>query len=113
MRLSKLCALSTALVLGAGLFCALPSCGKQAEGQRCDTNAGSSDCEGSLVCTSKDTLGTLSDICCPPEGTPATDLACAGGLRQDAGTGGSGGGTGGGGHGGSGGGTGGGGHGGG
>jgi hypothetical protein len=103
MRLLKLCALCTALGLGAGLLCALPSCGKQAEGQRCDVLAGDSDCEDNLVCTAKDTLGTLSDICCPPAGVAPTDLACAGGLRQDAGTGGSGGGTGGGGHGGTGG----------
>ena len=92
MRLSKLCVLGCSLALGAGLLgFLLPACGKQGEGQRCDVANGNDDCEDGLVCTKKKDLGTLSDICCPPAGVPASDLACAGGLKTDAGAGGSGG----------------------
>jgi hypothetical protein len=57
-------------------------CGRQGEGERCDRKNGTegpdSDCADGLVCTESARLDTVSDICCPPEGQPATALACLG-----------------------------------
>lgn len=74
---------STLLVL-LGLPLALGTaagCGKQGEGERCDTLSGeeNGDCETGLLCTPSDQLvGNLSGtaVCCPKEGQPITAPNC-------------------------------------
>ncbi|MBI4703514.1 MAG: hypothetical protein HY744_20580, partial [Deltaproteobacteria bacterium] len=58
-----------ALALAALALGAVPSgCSLQAEGERCDRNAGDDDCESGLVCTSPEQLDRTdlgSDVCGP------------------------------------------------
>lgn len=41
-------------------------CANQGEGERCDRRNNNEDCESGLVCTSKETLKSNADLCCPP-----------------------------------------------
>jgi hypothetical protein len=66
--------------LCAALVCA---CSEQGEGERCDTNSGSLDCESGLVCRSREQLnieiegeGRGVALCCPPDGVDPTVDAC-------------------------------------
>ena len=92
----------TAALLGAALTLAA-GCGKQQEGERCDTAAqtdgGESDCADGLVCTAIKNINT--ELCCPETG--ATDNGCladnqgsggAGATTSSTGNGGAGGGNG-------------------
>ena len=88
-RLSRsraaLAALAAALVL-------LVACGRQQEGERCDSAAefggGDSDCGDGLQCVERSSVN--SEICCPISGTP-TDPAClSDGSTTSSGAGGSG-----------------------
>lgn len=65
----------------AALACALvlTGCGKQAEGERCDLNSGSLDCEAGLVCRSSDQLSGWA-LCCPPNGEQPNVDACRAGA---------------------------------
>jgi hypothetical protein len=69
----------TGLALGV-----LTACNKQAEGERCDSLAGNSDCEDGLVCTQ---IGAV-ERCCPPEGARISDDRCNAASMPTAGTGG-------------------------
>ena len=78
-------ALAAALVLVA-------ACGRQQEGERCDSAAefggGDSDCGDGLQCVERSSVN--SEICCPISGTP-TDPAClSDGSTTSSGAGGSG-----------------------
>jgi len=76
--LHRIGALACALVLAA--------CGKQAEGERCDINSGSLDCETGLVCRSADQLSIQGQglrgwaLCCPPDGVQPSVDACRAGA---------------------------------
>lgn len=64
--------------LCAALVCA---CSEQGEGERCDPNSGSQDCESGLICRGPETLsieveGAGVGLCCPPEGVPPSVDAC-------------------------------------
>src|SRR5262245_28080806 len=62
---------SLGVVLGSG------ACSRQKEGERCDVNSESDDCESSLVCTPRDQLaGRGVDRCCPPPERTPTDSRC-------------------------------------
>lgn len=71
----------------AALACALilTACGKQGEGERCDLNSGSYDCETGLVCRSADQLGLQGvggwALCCPPDGVQPSVNACRAGAE--------------------------------
>jgi hypothetical protein len=71
----------------AALACALilSACGKQGEGERCDLNSGSFDCEVGLVCRSADQIGLQGQVgwalCCPPEDQQPTVNACRAGAQ--------------------------------
>ena len=71
-----------------GLLCALliSACGKQGEGERCDINNSSLDCESGLRCLSGDQLnienGRGVALCCPIEGIQPTVDACLAGTTQ-------------------------------
>ncbi len=60
------------------------SCGKQGEGERCDTRNANFDCDTGLVCRSASQLSLQGDttgfaLCCPPEGsTPSVPQCFAG-----------------------------------
>jgi hypothetical protein len=55
-----------------------PGCSRQAEGERCDTANGDSDCDDGLKCTSQNKLQSpgMSDRCCDPDGTTFSDSRC-------------------------------------
>ena len=63
--------LSAALFILA-LLCA---CGKQGEGERCDVNNGSLDCEAGLTCR---ILDSGFSLCCPDLSQPAVDACLSG-----------------------------------
>lgn len=50
------------LILGLSAL----GCSNQGEGERCDHRNNNNDCESGLICTSKETLRSNSDLCCPP-----------------------------------------------
>jgi hypothetical protein len=63
----------------------LTACGKQGEGERCDVNSGSLDCDVGLVCRSADQLsiqGQLRGValCCPPDDVQPNVNACRAGA---------------------------------
>lgn len=68
------------------LACALIllACSKQGEGERCDLNSGSLDCDVGLICRSADQLSLPGEqrgwaLCCPPdEAQPQVDACRAG-----------------------------------
>lgn len=70
----------------AALACALvlTACGKQAEGERCDLNSGSNDCEAGLLCRNADQLSITTGrgwaLCCPPDDVQPTVNACRAGA---------------------------------
>jgi hypothetical protein len=73
----------------AALACALilTACGKQGEGERCDLNSGSLDCETGLVCRSADQLSITGRgwaLCCPPDDVQPTVNACRAGAELPA-----------------------------
>lgn len=73
-------ALAFAGILVAGASVTIVACSNQGEGDRCDTagpNGGNDDCQSGLVCTSKSTLNSNADLCCPPDRTQATTNECA------------------------------------
>ena len=53
-------------------------CGEQAEGDRCDTRNGNTDCESGLTCTPLERLGQGREgaICCPPPPANPSELIC-------------------------------------
>lgn len=62
--------------LPAALFIlALCACGKQGEGERCDVNNGSLDCEAGLICRILDT----GSLCCPGDTSQPSVDACLSG----------------------------------
>jgi hypothetical protein len=71
----------------AALACALilTACGKQGEGERCDLNSGSPDCEVGLVCRSADQIGLQAlpgwALCCPPDDVQPSVDVCRAGAR--------------------------------
>ena len=82
----------------AGLLSLAPvvllGCSEQQEGQRCDLDNGNADCADGLVCTSKQTLGTKSDMCCPSSGksgSPDCTPSLGGTTTTSSGSGGAGG----------------------
>lgn len=85
-----------AFVLGSS-GALVAACSNQSIGQRCDVNNGNDDCENGLICMTHDTLGSDSDLCCPPTGTDPSHPECTpkssggGGSGGSGGTGGSGG----------------------
>lgn len=61
-------------------------CSKQAEGERCDTNNGSLDCDDGLFCRSAaDGMLAIQGrgvaLCCPPDGVAPTADACRAGAQ--------------------------------
>lgn len=66
-------------------------CADQGEGERCDRRNNNADCESGLVCTSKETLKSNADLCCPPPPQVPTVAQCTpgagGGGLPDASTG--------------------------
>ncbi len=59
------------------------ACGKQGEGERCDPNSGSLDCESGLFCRAEQLsiTGTRGvALCCPPDGVPPNVNACSAGA---------------------------------
>jgi hypothetical protein len=76
----------TAFLFAAG-------CGKQGEGERCDTQNNDDDCAEGLVCVSKSDLHGNADICCPPSGSTNPECIPSAGTTSTTGAGGSGGGT--------------------
>jgi hypothetical protein len=78
-------------LLGAGLG---PGCARQSEGEPCDAQGQSDDCESGLACTDSTLLAESrgQDRCCPPAPAPIRDGRCTpGGGGGTGGTGGSGG----------------------
>jgi hypothetical protein len=75
-------------VLGALSFAM--ACSDQGEGERCDTENGNADCEGSLVCTSGIglRLGDGVSRCCPAPNEPINDSRCQPARSVPGGTGG-------------------------
>lgn len=66
----------TVWIRSAALLAALSACSNQAEGDRCDLDLNSDDCDVGLICTSLQSLtgaGTGA-ICCPEDN--ATVAAC-------------------------------------
>src|SRR4051812_9040304 len=63
-----------ALAMGFAAVVGPAGCSNQGEGQPCDTNNGSDDCDTGLVCTSKAQLNRNTDLCCPLG--PATVASC-------------------------------------
>lgn len=64
--------------LCAALACA---CSEQGEGERCDTNNFSLDCETGLICRSGESLNIEDEgrgvaLCCPPDGVAPSVDAC-------------------------------------
>ena len=63
----------------------LAACGKQGEGERCDTSSGNLDCETGLICRPGDQLsideqGRGVALCCPPDGVATSVNACRAGA---------------------------------
>jgi hypothetical protein len=62
------------------------ACSKQAEGERCDTNNGSLDCDDGLICRSE-AEGQLAirgrgiALCCPPDDVAPSVDACRAGAQ--------------------------------
>jgi hypothetical protein len=61
------------------------ACSKQGEGERCDPNSGSLDCESGLICRSADQLNITEQargvaLCCPPVGVAPSVNACSAGA---------------------------------
>lgn len=75
------------------LLLASSACSNQGEGERCDRRNDNADCASGLVCTSKETLKSNSDLCCPPPPQVPSVAECtpgSGGVgAPDASTGGS------------------------
>lgn len=69
----KLIPFVAALILLMG---SVYACSNQGEGDRCDTRNGDEDCLSGLICTSKGTLGTDSDRCCPSNRTQSSADVC-------------------------------------
>jgi hypothetical protein len=68
-------------LLGASLAIA---CSKQAEGERCDPNSQSLDCDTGLICRPGEQLNIVGagiGLCCPPDGVPSTVSACQAGAE--------------------------------
>jgi hypothetical protein len=61
------------------------ACSKQGEGERCDPNSGSLDCESGLICRSADQLSITQTrgvaLCCPPDGVLPSVNACSAGAE--------------------------------
>lgn len=60
------------------------ACGEQTEGERCDPNNGSYDCESGLECKRANELnieGRGVGLCCPPDGVTPTVDACRANAR--------------------------------
>lgn len=77
--------MSASHLLGALAFSLLvTACAKQGEGERCDPNSGSLDCESGLICRSADQLSITGTrgvaLCCPPDDVPPTVNACSAGA---------------------------------
>jgi hypothetical protein len=77
-------------LFGASLAIA---CSKQGEGERCDPNSGSLDCETGLICRPGDQLSIVGRgvaLCCPPDDVQPSVSACQAGAvlppEPDAGT---------------------------
>jgi hypothetical protein len=73
--------LSVLFVIGG--FVASSACASQSEGERCDTNSGSDDCETGLVCTPASQLAVGAKqnnatwgLCCPVDKTRQPVEAC-------------------------------------
>ena len=67
-------------VLPVGLAVLLLACGRQAEGERCDTANGDDDCESGLRCVSNTELSQIEEgaLCCPPaDQTPSVETCNA------------------------------------
>jgi hypothetical protein len=69
-------------LLGASLAIA---CSKQGEGERCDPNSGSPDCETGLICRTADQLSIATGqrgvaLCCPPDDVVPSVNACSAGA---------------------------------
>jgi len=67
-------------LLGASLAIA---CSKQGEGERCDPNSGSLDCDTGLICRTADQLSIVGRgvaLCCPPDDVVPTVNACSAGA---------------------------------
>lgn len=65
----------------------LTACAKQGEGERCDINSGSLDCDVGLVCRSADQLSIQGPgwaLCCPPDDALTTVNACRAGAQLPA-----------------------------
>ena len=74
-------ALGCVALLSASL---LSGCSKQGEGERCDLNSGSLDCESGLICTPADDLNVPGEgrgvaLCCPVDTIQQTVDACRAG----------------------------------
>jgi hypothetical protein len=69
-------------LLGASLAMA---CSKQGEGERCDPNSGSLDCDTGLICRTADQLSIATGqrgvaLCCPPDDVVPNVNACSAGA---------------------------------
>jgi hypothetical protein len=78
--------MSASHLIGAIAFALLATaCSKQGEGERCDPNSGSLDCESGLICRSADQLSITQTrgvaLCCPPDGVPPSVSACSAGAE--------------------------------
>jgi len=67
--------LSAGALIFAGAF-VFQACGKQSEGERCETTNGNNDCDPGLECVSRQTVNDT--ICCPKDGVAPTTAECAG-----------------------------------
>ena len=59
------------------------ACGKQGEGERCDPNSASLDCDFGLICRTSDQLNNVSTgagLCCPPDDVQSSVTACQAGA---------------------------------
>lgn len=78
--------MSASHLIGAIAFALLATaCSKQGEGERCDPNSGSLDCESGLICRSADQLNITEQargvaLCCPPVGVAPSVNACSAGA---------------------------------
>lgn len=68
-------------LLGVSLAIA---CSKQGEGERCDPNSGSLDCDTGLICRTADQLSIAAGrgvaLCCPPDDVQPSVNACSAGA---------------------------------
>lgn len=70
-------------LLGVSLAIA---CSKQGEGERCDPNSASLDCDTGLICRTADQLSIATGqrgvaLCCPPDDVAPSVNACSAGAR--------------------------------